>query len=223
MVNTNRRSLVNGALMGAVVIACGALAPLPVFAVQFQRALDVYQGFNPKKDKQTPVGYITSLKIGGVSFKTDITATDLTTSKPFQAVGVMNHYLWETGATDAIYMSAQVSTASKTVLSTMLMQNLTDTTVEFGYVIYEYDPFRKVYFIANSSQQSTSLFVLKGILEKNGDQLNLAVADDSSPAVQSPKNFTFQIGVKPAPTQQSIPMATAVGKNVVKQWGVAQK
>jgi hypothetical protein len=221
MVNTTRRSLVNGALVGAVVLACGALAPLPVFAQQFARALDVYQGFNPKKDKQAPVGYITSLKIGGVSFKADVTGTDLTTWKPFQAVGVMNHYSWHIGATDAIYISGQVSTASKTLLSTMLMQDLKDMTVEFGYVIYEHDPLAKKYFIANSSQQSTSLFVLNGILEKNGQELNLAVADDSSPVVQSPKNFTFQIGIKPAAgAQQSIPIATANGRIVVKPWGV---
>ncbi len=221
MVNTNRRSLVNGALMGAVVIACGALAPLPAFAAQFALALDVYQGFNPKKENQHPVGYITSLKIGGVPFKAEMTGTDLTTWKTFPAVAVMNHYLWQVGATDAIYISAQVSTASKAILSTMLLSGLKDTTVEFGYVIYEYDPIARKYFISNSSQQSTSLFVLNGILEKAGDQLNIAVADDASHEVQSPKNFTFQIGVKPAAgAQQSIPIATAKGRIVVKPWGV---
>jgi hypothetical protein len=131
--------------------------------------------------------------------------------------------LWATGATDAIYMSAQVSTASKTILSTMLLSGLKDMTVEFGYVVYEYDPLAKKYFISNSSQQSASLFVLNGILEKQGDQLNVAVADDPSHEVQSPKNFTFQIGVKPIPTQQSVPMATASGKTLVKPWGVTQK
>jgi len=66
MVRTNRRIFISNTLFSAVVLACGAIAPVQAFAAQFERALDVSQGFNPKKNIQTPVGYITSLKIGGV-------------------------------------------------------------------------------------------------------------------------------------------------------------
>jgi hypothetical protein len=66
MVRASRRIFIGNTLFSAVVLACGAIAPVPAFAAQFTRVLDVSQGFNPKKDKQTPVGYITSLKIGGV-------------------------------------------------------------------------------------------------------------------------------------------------------------
>ena len=61
---------------------------------------------------------------------------------------------------------------------------------------------------------------LKGILEKNGDDLNLSVADEPSTEVQSPKNFTLQVGIKPQTTEQTVNMATGVNKNVSKIWGV---
>jgi hypothetical protein len=48
------------------------------------------------------------------------------------------------------------------------------------------------------------------------------VADDPSTEVQSPKNFTLQIGVKPQTLEQTVNLATASGKNLVKQWGVTE-
>ncbi len=86
---------------------------------QFARSLDVYQGFNFKKDKQSSVGYITKLKVGDV----ELTADQETIKDPEQpdkalatkVVGVLNHYLWETGITDAMYFSAQISTNNKQI------------------------------------------------------------------------------------------------------------
>src|SRR5690242_7824413 len=92
---------------------------------QFARSLDVYQGFNFKKDKQTPVGYITSLKMGGIALAADqVTIKD--PEQPDKAiadkvVGVLNHYMWETGTTDAMYMSAQISTENKQTLAAALL------------------------------------------------------------------------------------------------------
>lgn len=59
------------------------------------------------------------------------------------------------------------------------------------------------------------------ILEKNGDDLNLALAEDKSTEVQSPENYAFQIGIKPQPESQNITVAVADQKNIVKGWGVA--
>ncbi|HEX8540041.1 MAG TPA: hypothetical protein VF664_21455 [Cystobacter sp.] len=188
---------------------------------QFARSLDVYQGFNFKKDKQTPVGFITSLKLGGV-----VLAADQTTIKdPEQpdkvmadkVVGVLNHYMWETGITDAKYMSAQISTENKQTLSAALLGSWSNIEVEISYVIYEYDPKLKKYYKSNSVDKA-----LKGLLEKNGDELNLSVADDPSTEVQSPKNFTLQMGIKPQTLEQTVNLATASGKNLVKQWGVTE-
>lgn len=188
---------------------------------QFSRSLDVYQGFNFKKDKQSSVGYITKLKLGDI----ELTADQETIKDPEQpdkalsakVVGVLNHFLWETGVTDAMYLSAQISTANKQILSAALMGTWANVNVEFQYTVYEYDPLAKKYF-----KSSFTDAVLKGILEKNGPDLNLSVADDESREVQSPKNFVCQVGIKPQTSEQSVNLATGSGKNIVKQWGVTE-
>lgn len=188
---------------------------------QFARALDVYQGFNFKKDKQTPVGYITAITIGDQA----LTADQETIKDPEQpannlsskVVAVLNNYLWETGVTDAMYFSGQISTANKQLLAQLILGSFANITVTFNYVIYEYDPLAKKYFKSNYVDAA-----LNGLLEKNGDDLNVTVADDESREVQSPKNFTFQIGIKPKSQEQSINVATASQKNIVKQWGVTE-
>jgi len=188
---------------------------------QFSRELDVYQGFNFKKDKQSAVGYILNISIGGIA----LTADQETIADPEQpdkplaskCVAVLNHYLWETGVTDALYFSGQISTANKQKIAEMLLGTFSNVEVVIKYVIYEYDPLAKKYFKSNFVDAD-----LNGLLEKNGDALNIAVADDASREVQSPKNFRFQIGVKPKTLEQSINVAAASSKNIVKKWGVTE-
>ncbi|MCP3101825.1 hypothetical protein LZ198_23390 [Myxococcus sp. K15C18031901] len=188
---------------------------------QFSRELDVYQGFNFKKDKQSAVGFILSLTIGGIALKAD----QETISDPEQpdkalatkCVAVLNHYLWETGVTDALYFSGQISTANKQSIAEMLLGTFSNVEVVVKYAIYEYDPIAKKYFKSNFVDAD-----LNGLLEKNGDALNIAVADDASREVQSPKNFRFQFGVKPKTLEQSINVAAASSKNIVKKWGVTE-
>jgi hypothetical protein len=185
---------------------------------QFARALDIYQGFNFKKDKQSPVGYVTKLKVGD----NELAADQESIKDPEQpdkalknkVVGVLNHYLWETGVTDAMYLSAQVSTANKQMVASALLGTWSNVEVVFSYTVYEYDPLAKKYFKSNYIDKE-----LKGILEKNGDDLNLSIADDPSTEVQSPKNFTLQVGIKPQTEEQSVNIATGSGKQLVKQWG----
>ncbi|MBZ4396698.1 MULTISPECIES: hypothetical protein [unclassified Myxococcus] len=188
---------------------------------QFARDLDIYQGYNFKKDKQSPVGYILSISIGGEA----LVADQETIKDPEQpdkdlaskAVAVLNNYLWETGVTDALYFSGQISTANKQKISEMLLGSFSNIEVVVKYVIYEYDPLAKKYFKSNFVDAD-----LNGLLEKNGDALNIAVAENASREVQSPKNFTFQIGVKPKTVEQSINVAAASSKNIVKKWGVTE-
>jgi hypothetical protein len=185
----------------------------------FARSLDIYQGFNFKKDKQNPVGFVTKLQLGDVPLAADQSSIK-DPEQPGQniganVVGILNHYLWETGTTDAMYLSMQVSVKNKTDLTAKLLTDWTNMEVAFAYVIYEYDPVEKKYFKSNWTEPE-----LKGILEKNGDELNLTVADDPSSEVQSPKNFTLQVGIKPQTTEQTVNMATGVNKNVSKIWGV---
>jgi len=187
---------------------------------QFARSMDIYQGFNFKKDKQTPVGFVTQLTLGG---ELTLEPDQLSIKDPMQptaeledkVVGVLSHYLWETGTTDAMYLSMQISVANKTKLAAKLLTDWTSMDVTFSYVVYEYDPVQKKYFKSNWTEPE-----LKGILEKNGNDLNLTVADDPSTEVQSPKNFTLQIGIKPQTEEQTVNMATGDGFNLTKIWGI---
>ncbi|RKH11392.1 hypothetical protein D7Y13_20525 [Corallococcus praedator] len=188
---------------------------------QFSRNLDVYQGFNFKKDKQTPVGYITALTIGGVALKAD-QETIKDPENPDAAiadkvVAVLNHYLWDTGVTDAMYFSGQVSVANKQAVAEMLLGKFSNIEVVIKYVVYEYDPIGKKYFKSNFLDAE-----IKGLLEKNGDELNMSVADNESREVQSPKNYTFNIGVKPQALEQSLNLATSSTKKLAKKWGVTE-
>jgi len=189
---------------------------------QFARSLDVYQGFNFKKDKQAPVGYITQLKIGEIILNADL-ETLRDPEQPDKAlkdkvVGVLGHYLCEMGTTDAMYFQVQVSTSNKQVVASALLGTWSNVEVVFKYTIYEYDPLQKKYFKSNYTDAE-----MKGILEKNGDDLNLTIADDPSHEVQSPKNYTLQVGIKPQTIEQTVNVATGVGKQLVKQWGVTEK
>jgi hypothetical protein len=183
----------------------------------FQQPCDIYQGFNFRKDKNVPVGFITSIKIGTVTLAADITAKDpLNPTTDLKCVCVLDNVLWELGVTDAIYFSGGVSTFNRQAVATMLYNSLTNIEVEFKFDAYNYDPLAKKYFKSFHCADT----VMKGIVEKVGDNLNVQVADDPSMEVQSPQNFSFSIGIKPQPTQQALTVATGDQKNVVKAWGL---
>ena len=185
---------------------------------QYQRSLDLYQGYNYKKDKQTPVGYITRLQIGPQALAADQTVRDPTDpTRDLKVVAVLSEVLWETGVTDAVYLSGQISTANRQNTLLFLPSDPANIQVVFQFAVYDYDPLAKKYFLAFHSHGTD----LHGTLEKRGDDLNLAVADDPSREVQSPENYAFQIGIKPQPTTQALHLATAYQKDIVKAWGLA--
>jgi hypothetical protein len=183
---------------------------------RFSRSLDVYQGFNFKKDKQNNVGLLLTMKIGGKELKPDLeTIKDPEQpTKDLKAVAVLNHYMWETGATDSMYFAGQLSTANRQTLAMLILADLTNIEVEFSYAVYQYDPLEKKYFKSSFHKSA-----LKGLVEKSGDELKVVVDDDPSEEVTSPQNFTFQIGIKPQPLEQQVTLASAPQMKVEKKWG----
>jgi len=185
---------------------------------EYRKSLDVYQGYNYKKDKQTPVGFITKMTVGGTKLTADQTCKDPTNpTTDLKAVAVLSGILWETGVTDAVYLSGQISAPNKQEVALLVINNLTAVDVVYQFSVYDYDPVAKKYFLAFHSNQTD----MNGLLEKRGEELNVSVTDDPSNEVQSPINYAFQIGVKPQPSAQALHIATANQKNVVKSWGLA--
>lgn len=187
----------------------------------FNKAADIKQGFNFDKDKQTCVGFIHAMKIGDMELTADLT-TLLDPEKPSDsleaAVSVLSGFDWSTATTDSLSFAGQISTPNRQKVSELiLMGNTVNIEVTFKYVIYEYDPVQKKYFKSSFSDAE-----LKGIIEKNGSDLNLDVADDPSHEIQSPQNYAFRIGIKPAEEEQTINLALAMQKNITKKWGITK-
>jgi hypothetical protein len=185
---------------------------------EFRKVLDVYQGFNYKKDKQTPVGFITKLKLGDTDLTADLTCKNpMNPTEDLKVISVLSDVLWETGVTDALYFSGQVSVTNKQSMALLLYTSMTNVLVEYQFSVYEYDPKEKEYYLCFHSNATD----MKGLLEKRGDELNLSIADDPSTQVQSPINYAFSSGIKPQPSAQALQVAVGKGKNFAKAWGLA--
>lgn len=183
----------------------------------FSLACNVYQGYNFKKDESVPVGFITAIKIGDKALAVDQTCKDpMNPGTDLKVVAVLSDVSWNTGVTDTVHFSGQISAPNRQDVQLLTYLDLTKVEVLFKFRIYDYDPVAKKYY----QTLHTSDTEMKGILEKNGSDLNVSVADRPSGEVQSPINYSFQIGIKPQPTAQTITLATADQKNVVKTWGL---
>jgi hypothetical protein len=184
----------------------------------FQKQCDVKQGYNFKKDVQTAVGFVTSLKLGDQTLKADQTVKDLLApDTALPVVVVCSGAMWELGVTDALYFTGQISVYNKQQVLQLVYKGMTKVDVVFKFAVYEYDPIQKAYF---KCLLPTDDKELNGLLEKNGEDLNLSVSDDPSGEVQSPANYAFQIGIKPQPSDQVVTVGTSFSDKVVKNWGM---
>ncbi|WP_275943077.1 hypothetical protein [Pseudenhygromyxa sp. WMMC2535] len=167
---------------------------------------------------QTPVGFLTAMTIGDVKMTADQTCKDpLSPEDDLKVVAVLSGALWELGVTDTLHLSGQISTSNQQSIKLLTYKDMTKVDVTFVFTVYDYDLAEKKYF---KTMLSTDDATLKGVLEKDGSDLNLNVADDPSSEVQSPENFAFRIGVKPQPSAQQLTIATSFSQKVVKAWGL---
>jgi hypothetical protein len=184
---------------------------------QFRKQCDVLQGYNFKKDVQSTVGFVTKLSVGGVALAVDTTVkSPLKPTDDLKIVAVASDVLWEFGVTDAVYITGQVSVYNRQSIMGLIINDMTNIEVVFQFVVFEYDPVAKAYFKCFHVNDTD----MKGILEKKGKDLNLTITEEPSADVQSPENYTFNVGVKPQPSAQSMTVASSSKKNVVKSWGI---
>lgn len=181
-------------------------------------ACDVSQGFNFQKDAQCLIGHITSLKIGDKEFKKDLAVTvpTNTTGDKVKVVGVISNIYWEGGHPDPIMFDCRVSTDNKQAGLTLQHQELSDTSVEFSYVIYDYDPIKKKFYPSFHTKEID----LKGLVAKSGGEIDLAIDMDQATDVVSPENYSFILGVMPTEEEQEVHFAVNVSAKFVKKWGV---
>lgn len=179
----------------------------------------VGQGFNFEKDSQNVVGHLTSLKIGSKEFAKDIEVMDPTAIKDdtkIKVVGVISGIFWNGGYADPLSVNCQVSTVNKQDAVVLQHSDLSDTAVEYDYVIYDYDPVAKVYFKTFHNNETT----LNGLVEKSGGSLSLGIEMDQGMEVVSPKNFGFFIGIMPQEEAQVVHYGVSNTGKFTKAWGV---
>ncbi|GEM_PF-664861 len=178
----------------------------------------VDQGFNFRPDAQDYVGHLTKLKVAGKELSADLQVTnpEEITGDNVKVVGVMSQIEWEGGIAEAIHIDCQISTKNKQSIALLQDSDLSDTSVEFQFKVYEYDPEKKKYFMALHSNDTD----LKGLIAKNGTSLDMHVELDASSEVANPLNFALSIGIMPVDEQQDIHKAVSVDGKYVQSWGV---
>lgn len=183
----------------------------------FSLSCDVDQGFNFRKDRSTPVGFLVAMTVGGKQLKADLTCKDPMNPKTdLKVVGIISAVNWGVGITDTMYFAAQISSENRQEVQMLAYLDLASIEVDFKFKVYNYDPQAKKYYQCFHASDAE----VKGQLEKRGDDLNIRVADDPSTEVQSPINYALSVGIKPQPISHGITLATADQKNVIKSWGL---
>src|SRR5690349_21510516 len=104
----------------------------------YRRVLDIYQGYNFKKDKQVPVGFITKMKVADQELAVDQTSKDPTAPQTdLQCMAIMDDVQWDVGLTDAVYMSGRLSAVNRQTIATLLYNDLTNVEVVFQFSVYD--------------------------------------------------------------------------------------
>lgn len=184
----------------------------------FDHALDARQGYAFSERVQTPVGFITRFAMGDTELAADQPcAAPGRPGATLRAVAVLSHVYWETGVTDAIYFSGHVSATNKQRIAELIYQGVTNVSATFAFVVYAFDQAGQPAAYAPCFHSDDA--ALQGVLEKRGEDLALSVADDPSNDVPSPRNFAFQLGVKPFPAAQVLHLAAGAGRTLAKPWG----
>ncbi|GMV40030.1 MAG: hypothetical protein AMXMBFR64_17460 [Myxococcales bacterium] len=177
----------------------------------------VRQGFNFEKDSQVCVGFINSLKIGDTAMTSDLSVTDPeNVTATIKVFGVVSSMFWQGGYTDPVQTACQVSNDSKNKIATLVHSTLSNTEVEIEFTVYDYDPKNKKYFKAFHCNATK----LKGLVAKSGGELHMAIDNDASYEVASPKNFAFNLGVMPQDSAQQIHVAVSLTDKFAKAWGL---
>jgi hypothetical protein len=185
----------------------------------FNLTTSLQQGFDFNKVVNANTGFISALKIGDVEFKADL----MSLKNPEQPeadlgamVGVVGSIASDGNPTGSIQISCQVTDTNRAEIAAKI-GTLDSIEVTFNVVIYSYDKQAKKYYKTFYSDAA-----LEGVLEKNGHDLALFVAEEPDTVCQMPENFTVTFSVKPAAKQQTYNVAKANTKNVATLWGITK-
>jgi hypothetical protein len=192
-----------GFAFAAVTTALVMVAPASA-ATTFTQSLDVNQGLAFQPTRPSSFGVVTALTIGSLTLTPDLVSTDPTQSPvaPLNAVGILSSDAWAGSAGNPLELSFQMSSTNRQALLAYLQQPLPNTTVNFSFRSYSYDPLNKRWFQSFSPTNDASL---DGSIVRSANQLQLFVGAQPSGGAGLPTTYTVQVQmVAPLQTAETI-------------------
>ena len=215
----NRRKFLLASTGGALLSYFGIAKEALAQAVKYKP--DEYQGFNFEAGKQQTVGYITAMKVHDKTYPKvlEVTNPEDSAGPKLKVVGVITYISWK-GGSKPIALIARITSrvlqiAGRQTNDTASREVLNDPSVEFEFVIYQYDDKKEKYYKSFHSGSNT----LKGLVEKRGGYLDLDVNPSPSEVVSWPRNYELYISIVPHSEAQDLHVAVAHDTTTIEKWG----
>lgn len=206
-----------------LIVTAMLLVSFSLFAqnnkAEVNKSCDILQGFYFQTDRQTPVGHVTHLMLGG----SNTLSKDLAVYDPINypasvtVEGVMESASWAGSYSDPIIMYFLISAANKQLVSNYIHSSMSDTSVIFEFDVYEYDHEAKIYY--NSFSGNMQGYLL-GMISFDGGGPLIFLDDEPSSEIPSPQGYMMMISIDPQAYSQELHLATGVGMNLTKIWGI---
>ncbi len=182
---------------------------------------DLRQEMNWVKGRNTIVGYVNALTIGGVPLSANVTYLwdPIANENTLQAVGVMEYIGWEGGATQPVRLSFAVEAANQITILNMLSAGLPDTAISIQFTVYNFDqvaspPCFYQTFWSNGESMT-------GVIASQGTVLELEIESQKRPDIVSPNLYNCHLAFAPTPgVAQTLFMANSSAAKYVGIFGV---
>ena len=147
----------------------------------------------------------------------DLSVYDPWSGGTTSVVGVISTDAWAGGVSDAITLTAYVSSANRQRLTALAQRSLNNASVTFNFVDDVWDANVKRYY-ASLEPASPPLRAQLAHNATGGPALQVSTAPGP---VQSPQNYAMTMTVNPPSSgQQTIRVASSSSTSAVKAWGV---
>jgi hypothetical protein len=184
---------------------------------------DSVQAFRRDHTQGVPVGYLTTLNIGGsITLSADLPILIVGEQAAVNAAAVMSEIKWAGGPTDPISIAGVISVSNKHTVGNISSQSLANAEVTLGFAVYAFDHKAGTYFKAfHTGTVDVKGYVKTTPEDTSGSPFELHF--DTQPAAEpkSPVVIPFSITVVPKGEEMDLHVATAKLQVQVWTWGVA--
>jgi hypothetical protein len=150
----------------------------------------------------------------------EVTNPEDRTGPKLKVAGVITRISWK-GGSQPIALTSRITfqalqIAGRQTNYTASKELLNDPSVEFEFVIYQYDEKTKKHYKSFHSGNNA----LTGSVEKHQDYLDLDVNPTPSEVVTWPRNYELYMSIVPSHTEaQDLHIAASQDTSTVEKWG----